>query len=188
MKNLLQTNIEASIAQLRALKALEAPLLEAAQMVERCLRDGHKLLLCGNGGSAADAAHIATEFVCRYQRDRRAYPAICLSDSGSTLTATGNDYDFKTIFARQVEAFGRDGDVLIALSTSGRSPNVVAALEQARRQQLASIALLGHDGGAARGLASLDLVVPGCVTARIQEAHKLLLHTLCEMVEQTLAE
>lgn len=184
--NLLSQNIAAAAEQFRRLELLRQPLEAAARMVLDCLTAGHKLLTCGNGGSASDAAHIATEFVCRYQDDRRPYPAICLTDAGSTLTAIGNDYAFQDIFSRQVRAFGRPGDVLIAITTSGNSPNIRAAIDAAREVGVKSIALLGKTGGSTRGIADIDLLVPGDVTARIQEAHKLLYHTLCEMVERKL--
>src|SRR5437588_4935043 len=131
-KNLLRSNIDSFIETAQSLCALAEPLGRAADLVTRCLLDGNKLLTCGNGGSAADATHLATEFVVRYQAERRPYPAICLSDSGSTLTAAGNDYDFNQIFVRQVRALGRSGDVLVAFSTSGQSPNIIAALKAAK--------------------------------------------------------
>lgn len=184
--NLLSQNIAAAAEQFRRLEALRGPLEAAVELVLECLTSGHKLLTCGNGGSASDAAHIATEFVCRYQDDRRPYPAICLTDAGSTLTAIGNDYAFQDVFSRQVRAFGRPGDVLIGISTSGNSPNIRAAIDAARAVGVKSIALLGKTGGSTKGIADIDLLVPGDVTARIQEAHKLLYHTLCEMVERKL--
>jgi D-sedoheptulose 7-phosphate isomerase len=168
---------------LQALSALEEPLGRAADMILRCLRSGHKLLVCGNGGSASDATHLATEFACRFMEDRRPYPAISLAANGELLTANGNDYAFDEAFARQVWAFGQTGDVLIALSTSGQSKNVRRALEEAKRLGMESICFLGRDGGFTRGMATLDLMAPGSGTARIQEAHKLLYHVLCEMVE-----
>jgi D-sedoheptulose 7-phosphate isomerase len=183
---LLQRSIEESIAALRALDALEGPLNRAAEMVVRCLTSGHKLLLCGNGGSASDATHLATEFLCRYCDDRRPYPAISLTPNGEFMTAVCNDYQADEIFARQVWGLGQPGDLLIALTTSGKSRNVLRALEEAKRKKLESICFLGRDGGFTRGVATLDLVVPGSSTARIQEAHKLLFHVLCELVEPQL--
>jgi len=168
---------------LQSLHALQPALERAAEIVGGALSQGGKLLVCGNGGSAADGADFATEFACRYSTDRRPYPAVNLSGCGSLLTATGNDYGFEEIFARQVRAFGRAGDVLVALTTSGNSPNILAALEAAKGLGLHTIALLGRDGGRARGLAEVELVVPSQITARTQEAHKFLLHVLCEIVE-----
>lgn len=183
---LLQRAIEDSTATLRGLTVFEEPLDRAAQMVLRCLTSGHKLLVCGNGGSATDATHLAAEILCRYVHDRRPYPAISLTANGELLTAIGNDYSFDEIFARQVWGLGEKGDVLIAFTTSGKSRNVRRALEEARRQELESICFLGRDGGFTKGAATLELLVPGNATARIQEAQKLLFHVLCEMVEEKL--
>lgn len=178
--------VSGAIASLEQIRTLEPALLQAAEVVRECLLGGHKLLVCGNGGSAADGADFATEYTCRFIRDRRAYPAINLSACGSLLTAVGNDYGFEQSFARQVEAFGKPGDVLVAISTSGNSPNVLLALERARAGGLRTIALLGKSGGKARGLAEVELVVTSEVTARIQEGHKFLLHSICEQVEGSL--
>jgi D-sedoheptulose 7-phosphate isomerase len=183
---LLQRSIEESIATLRALSVFEAPLNQAASMVMRCLTSGHKLLLCGNGGSASDATHLAIEFLCRYREDRRPYPAISLTPNGEFMTAVCNDYHADEIFARQIWGLGQPGDLLIALSTSGKSRNVLRALEEAKRKGLESLCFLGRDGGFTKGIATLDLIVPGAATARIQEAHKLLFHVLCELVEEKL--
>src|SRR5438477_6089494 len=143
--------IAAATETLRSLSSLEARMVEAGDLIERCLRAGQKLLVCGNGGSAADAAHFATEFVVRFIKDRPAYPGICLASDGGLLTAAGNDYRFDEIFARQVAALGREGDLLVCLSTSGRSKNVIRALEEAKRRKLKIIALLGRDGGSTIG-------------------------------------
>ncbi|MGH7941227.1 MAG: D-sedoheptulose-7-phosphate isomerase [Limisphaerales bacterium] len=182
----LQRTIEESIATLRGLDKLEEPLARAVQMVSTCLVSGHKLLVCGNGGSASDATHLATEFLCRFCDDRRPYPAISLPANGEYMTAVCNDYHADEIFARQVWGLGEKGDVLIALTTSGKSRNVFRALEEARRKEIEGICFLGRDGGFTKGVATIDLLVPGTVTARIQEAHKLLIHVLCEMVETRL--
>lgn len=178
--------IEESSEQLKQLAELEKPVEQAAAMVLRCLIAGHKLLVCGNGGSASDSTHLATEFACRFVNDRRPYPAISLTADGELMTAIGNDYGFDEIFARQVWAFGQKGDVLIAFSTSGNSRNVVRALEESNRHGLESICFLGRDGGFTKNVATLDLIAPGNNTARIQEAHKLLYHALCELVEPKL--
>lgn len=184
--SLLQATIEDSIATTRALSALEEPLNKAAQMVLRCLASGHKLLVCGNGGSASDATHVATEFLCRYREDRRPYPAISLTANGEFMTAVCNDYHADEIFARQVWGLGQKGDVLIAFTTSGKSRNVLRALEEARRKEIESICFLGRDGGFTKGAATLDLLAPGHSTARIQEAQTLLFHVLCETVDRDL--
>ena len=169
------------------LRRLEEPIQATVELVTRCLAQGNKLLICGNGGSAADASHLTTELVVRFLADRRPYPAVCLNDSGSTLTAAANDYGFDHVFARQVEALGQHGDVLMVFTTSGKSPNVVRVLQQARTMGLDSVAFLGRDGGEAKNLAGIEVVVPSQHTARIQEAHHLLIHALCEMVERGLA-
>jgi phosphoheptose isomerase len=182
----LRVAIAAATKTFQSLVDLETQLAGAAELIDQCLRAGKKLLVCGNGGSAADAAHFATEFVVRFIKDRPAYPAICLASDGGLLTAAGNDYGFDEIFARQVAALGREGDLLVCLTTSGGSKNVVRALEEAKKRKLKSIALLGRDGGSTIGLANVDLLVGGNSTARIQEAHKLLLHVLCETVEASL--
>src|SRR5205809_864057 len=185
---ILKNAVAAAKETLQSLLDLDAQLAEAADLIEQCLRAGHKLLVCGNGGSASDAAHFATEFVVRFMKDRPAYPAICLTGDGGLLTAAGNDYGFDEIFARQVAAFGLPGDVLICLTTSGKSRNVKRALEEAKARKLKTIAFLGRDGGSTIGLADVDLLVASDSTARIQEAHKLLLHVLCETIESRLAQ
>ena len=183
---LLQRAIAESISTTQALAGLEEPLTRAAEMVRKCLTSGHKLLLCGNGGSASDATHLATEFLCRYREDRRPYPAISLTANGEFMTAVCNDYHAEEIFARQVWGLGQPGDLLIAFTTSGKSRNVLRALEEARCRGVESLCFLGRDGGFTKGVADLDLFAPGKDTARIQEAQTLLFHVLCEMVEQGL--
>ena len=184
----LQRAIEDSVASIRALSVFEKDLNRAAKMVLASLTSGHKLLLCGNGGSASDATHFATEFLCRFQEDRRPYPAISLTANGEFMTAVCNDYSADEIFARQIWGLGERGDLLIAFTTSGKSRNVLRALEEANRKRLDSICFLGRDGGFTKGLAKLDLIVPGHNTARIQEAQKLLFHVLCEIVEEKLPQ
>ena len=178
----------AAIKSIESILSLEEPLIRASQLIADCLLSGNKVLACGNGGSAADAADFTTEFACKFVTDRRPYPALNLAQGGSLLTAVGNDYDFKEIFARQVRGFGKPGDILIAISTSGRSENIRRALEEARDGQLKTIALLGRDGGNAIGIADIDLLVPSDSTARIQEAHKFILHVICEQCEPHLAQ
>lgn len=182
----LQQAIEQSIETLRSLAPLEEPLTRAANLVLNCLTSGHKLLICGNGGSASDATHLATEFLCRYREDRRPYPAISLAANGEYMTAVCNDYHADEIFARQIWGLGVKGDVLIAFTTSGKSKNVLRALEEGKSRGLETICFLGRDGGFTKGVATIDLLVHGTVTARIQEAQKLLMHALCEMVEERL--
>ena len=179
--------IAAAKETLQSLLDLDPHVAKAAGLIEEALRAGNKLLVCGNGGSAADASHFATEFVVRFMKDRPAYPAICLAADGGLLTAAGNDYGFDEIFARQVAAFGLPGDVLICLTTSGRSKNIERALQEAKARKLKTIVFLGRDGGSTVGMADVDLLVRSNSTARIQEAHQLLLHVLCEISETRLS-
>jgi D-sedoheptulose 7-phosphate isomerase len=180
---LLQRNIEDSVTSIRALNRLEKPLNQAVKLVVRCLTSGHKLLVCGNGGSASDATHLATEFLCRFCEDRRPYPAISLTANGEFMTAVCNDYHADEIFARQIWGLGERGDLLIAFTSSGKSRNVLRALEESNRKKLKSVCFLGRDGGFTKGVATVDLIVPGASTARIQEGQKLLFHVLCETVD-----
>ncbi len=158
----------------------------AASAMTESLRRGGQVLIFGNGGSASDAQHVSAEFVGRFVRERKAAPAIALTTDTSILTAIGNDYGFDRIFARQVEALGRPGDVAIGISTSGGSVNVVAALEAAKRQGLVTVALTGRDGGQAGRTADIHINVPSPDTARVQEVHRTLLHAICELVEREL--
>jgi len=184
--SILDKAINGSIETLQSLKKLQAEVARSADLIADCLTNGNKLLVCGNGGSASDAAHFTTELVVRFAKDRPAYPAMCLTGDGGLLTAAGNDYGFEEIFARQVAAFGMPGDLLICLTTSGKSKNVLRALEEARSRKLKAIAFLGRDGGSTIGIADVDLLIRSDSTARIQEAHELLLHVLCETVESRL--
>ena len=165
-----------------------APIVSlAAQRLCTAMAAGHTVLVCGNGGSAAESQHFAAELTGRFTRERAAWPALALTVDTSALTAIGNDYGFDRIFARQVEAYGRPGDVLLAISTSGRSPNVVAAAESARARGLAVIALTGPEAGPLGTLADEVLAVPAAVTARVQEVHLTLLHVLCDEIERALS-
>jgi phosphoheptose isomerase len=183
---ILKSAVAAAAETFRSLVDLDAEIAKAADIITNCLTDGNKILACGNGGSAADAAHFTAEFVVRFTHDRPAYPAIALTGDGGLLTAAGNDYGFEEIFARQVAAFGKKNDLLICLTTSGKSQNVIRALEEAKTRKLKTIAFLGRDGGSTIGIADVDLVVKVDSTARIQEAHKFLLHVLCEIAEARL--
>ncbi|MBV9617733.1 MAG: SIS domain-containing protein [Verrucomicrobia bacterium] len=171
---------------LQSLAALDLQIANASELIADCLTSGKKVLACGNGGSAADAADFCTEFACRFVEDRPPYPAMNLSQGGSLITATGNDYGFDEIFARQVQAFGNSGDVLVVISTSGKSRNIHRAIEEARNRKLKTIALLGRDGGFCAGLTDVELIVKADSTARIQEAHKFILHVICEICEARL--
>jgi D-sedoheptulose 7-phosphate isomerase len=178
--------IRASLAVKEGLLAPErlAEITSAATLVGGALRDGRKLLIFGNGGSAADAEHIAGEFVGRFVAERRALPAIALSVSTSVLTAIANDSSFEDVFARQIEALGQPGDVAFGLSTSGTSANVVAGLRAARERGLRTLALTGRGGGKVRELADVCVHVPADETARIQEGHLLVAHIVCEVAER----
>jgi phosphoheptose isomerase len=184
--SILNRTINDSVRTLKSLKDVEPQLSRAADLIDQCLRAGNKLLVCGNGGSAADASHFATELVVRFANDRTALPAICLASDSGILTAAANDYGFDEIFARQVAAFAQPGDVLICLTTSGKSKNLIRALEEAKARKLKTIAFLGRNGGSTIGIADLDLLVQSDSTARVQEAHQLLLHVLCEIIDARL--
>ena len=163
-------------------------IVQAAKLILACLQGGGKLIAFGNGGSAADAQHIAAEFVGRYRAERQALAAIALTTDSSALTAIGNDYGFKEIFARQIEAIAKPGDVALAISTSGNSPNVLRALESARKLGLVTIGLSGKSGGKMVALVDICLCVPSDSTPRIQEAHALIIHILSGIVENTFVE
>ena len=177
---------------------LAAKIEEAVQLVIKALKNNKKILIAGNGGSASQAAHIAAEFVGRYKIERKAMPCISLTTDLAAITAIGNDYGFDTIFERQIEALGNEGDVFIALSTSGNSKNLIRAVEAARKLNVHVIGLLGKDGGKLKKLllsmlenshastSSVEIIVPSFNTPRIQEAHLMILHIICELVEKEL--
>jgi D-sedoheptulose 7-phosphate isomerase len=158
----------------------------ALGLVEDTVRGGGTLFFCGNGGSAADAQHLATEYVVRYMRNRRAYPAIALTTDTSLLTAAGNDLGFEHVFARQVDALAKAGDLLIIHSTSGASPNVLRAAEAARRRSVPVLAFTARDGGPLRELADHSVIIPTDRTDRAQELHLCIEHIICDLVERTL--
>ncbi len=166
------------------LETLPPRIAEAGGMIVETLKHGGKILLCGNGGSAADAQHIAAELTGRFKKERRGLPAIALTTDTSALTAIGNDYGYERIFVRQVEALAQKGDLLIGISTSGNSENVLLALELARELECATIGLSGRDGGRMNERCDLNLVVPSGDTARIQEMHIMIGHILCQRVDE----
>ena len=172
-------------ATVTARAALELPpvLEQIVAMLHQCLRGGGKILACGNGGSAADAQHLAAELVGRFREERQALAAIALSADTATLTALGNDYGFERVFARQVEALAHPGDVLIAISTSGNSPNVLQAAQAAHGRGCSVVALTGMSGGRLAGHADLILKAPSEIVARIQEVHSLCIHVICEALD-----
>ena len=169
-----------------AVTALSPSITAVAERLAQCLRDGNKLLLCGNGGSAADCQHLAAEFTGRFHADRPPLAALALTTDTSALTCIGNDYSFDDVFARQLQALGRRGDCLMGISTSGNSANVVRAMEAARAAGVTTIGLLGREGGRLKALCDLAVVVPGEDTARIQEAHIFIGHAWCGLVEDKL--
>ena len=162
---------------------LEEPLTRLGQTLMDCWARRGKVLIAGNGGSAADAMHLAEELVVRFKKNRRALAAIALCDP-TVLTCAGNDFSYDQVFARQIEALGNPGDVFIAFSTSGNSKNIILAIQQAKAQQLRTAALLGHDGGQCRGLADIEMIVPSDDSARVQEAHQMLFHSLCQWIDE----
>lgn len=185
MKNFID-ELEQHRTVMNNLASCNAVIEAAAELLTDTLKKGGKILLCGNGGSAADCQHIATEFVVRYEKKRRALAAIALTTDTSILTAHPNDYEFDTVFARQIEALGNENDCLIAISTSGNSRNILAAAKMALDQNMTVIALTGATGGLLSAHATLAVQVPATVTARIQEAHILIAHYWCGAVEERL--
>ncbi|MDB5324127.1 MAG: gmhA [Phycisphaerales bacterium] len=171
------------------LRALLPQVVEMSPTVERlgqammtCWERRGKVLIAGNGGSAADAIHFAEELVVRFQKNRRALAAMALCDS-AVVTCAANDLGYENVFSRQVEAYGNPGDVFIAMTTSGNSANLLKAIKSAKEQRLITVSFLGKDGGQAKGLCDIELIVPSPVTARVQEVHKILYHSICEWVE-----
>jgi len=185
MKELLLQHVEDAITLKKTFFEAEAEhiVAQANDMAER-LKRGCRILVCGNGGSAADAQHFAAELSGRYVKERRALAGIALTTDTSALTAIGNDYGYDQVFSRQVEALGRPGDLLVGITTSGNSPNVILAVEAAKGLGMRTLALLGRDGGKLKDLADDALVVPSTVTARIQEIHLMTYHFWCEVIDQ----
>ena len=176
--------IKAAVATTQSLASLQEPLLRSARLIEECLGSGHKLLVCGNGGSAADAQHIAAELVGCYEKQRRSWPAIALTTDTSALTAVSNDLGYEQVFARQLAGLAQAGDILIAISTSGRSKNVLKAVEIAREFGCRTIALTGASTDPLGPMCDLTVAVPSSRTSRVQEAHITIGHLWCEMVDQ----
>lgn len=169
---------------IHALDAVHEAIQVASDTLLATFQQGNKLLICGNGGSAADSQHIAAEFVVRYHENRVALPAIALTTDTSILTAHPNDFDFSTLFSRQIEALGQKGDCLLAISTSGNSDNILNAVETAQAKGMTAIGLTGHDGGKLRQQVDQTIIVPSDVTARIQEAHILIAHWWCQRADE----
>jgi D-sedoheptulose 7-phosphate isomerase len=178
---------EASLAEttrtLQALTTIRPAIDRAGAMILATLQRGGKLLICGNGGSAAEAAHFSTELVGRYAKTRRSLPAIALSSDGSLLSCIGNDFGYDQVFSRQIAGLAKPGDLVVVLTSSGNSGNILAALTEARKLGVESIAFLGRGGGKAKGLATCDLIMPGQSGAAAQEAHLFLIHYFCELID-----
>ncbi len=179
---------EGAQVHLKVLEACQGEIGKSALMVVECMKSGNKVLLCGNGGSASQAIHISAEFTGRYKKERKGLPAIALTTDPAAVTAISNDYGFEAVFAKQIEALGNKGDLLISISTSGNSANVIKAIEAAKKLGIKTISVLGKDGGKAKGLADVDIIVPSHNTPIIQSAQLTVLHILCEIMENRLFE
>jgi D-sedoheptulose 7-phosphate isomerase len=184
--DLVLATLSESIALHERAKQDPQPVVDAASVIIASLARGGKVLAFGNGGSAADAQHLAAELVGRFQRRRAALAAIALTTDTSVMTSVSNDFSFEQVFARQIEALGRPGDVALAISTSGGSANVVRALDAARERELVTVALTGRDGGAVGRAAAVHVNVPSEIVARVQEVHRTLLHVICDLVERAI--
>lgn len=180
-------SLQETVRTLQALTTIRPQIDRAGQMILATLRAGKKLLLCGNGGSAAEAQHFATELVGRYAKPRRPLPAIALTADGSLLTCIGNDFAFEDVFARQLAGLAQKGDLVVVFTSSGNSPDILAAMKEAKKLGLDCIAFLGRGGGKARGLATCELIIPGDSGRTAQEAHLFLLHHFCELIDAEFA-
>jgi len=189
-KDVLQAHFEESLAvKQAALETVLPAIAQASESMVECLRGGHKILTCGNGGSAGDAQHFSSELLNRFEMERPPLPAIALTTDSSTLTAIANDYSYEDVFSKQIKALGMAGDVLLAISTSGNSANVVRAIDAAQDRGMTVVALTGRDGGEmAPAMAATDteIRVPATRTARIQEVHLLIIHCLCDLIDRSL--
>lgn len=181
------TSLAETLRTFQALTTIRSEIDRAGDMILATLERGGKVLVCGNGGSAAEAAHLATELVGRYAKTRRSLPAIALSSDGSLLSCIGNDFGYDQVFARQIEGLAKPTDLVIVLSSSGNSGNIITALHEAKKLGLESIAFLGRGGGKAKGLATCDLIIPGNHGASAQEAHLFLIHHFCERIDERFA-
>lgn len=183
MNRLLEKAVRDLTAMIPKLRELEPQMSQLADAMMKTWANRGKVMTCGNGGSASDAMHLAEELIARFQKNRKALAAIALCDP-TAITCAANDFGFEQIFSRQVEGLGNSGDVLIVFSTSGNSPNILRALEAAKKQSLTTAGFLGRDGGKAKALCDIPLVIPAATSDRIQEGHKILYHVLCEWVDQ----
>lgn len=183
MSSLFLRNLDEHLQLMQGLASLDPQIQQAGQRLAAALAAGGKIMFCGNGGSAADSQHLASELTGRFIKDRRPLAGLALTTDSSALTCIGNDYSFDDVFSRQVQGLGRAGDALIGISTSGNSANVLRAVEAARAMGIYTLGLLGRDGGKLAALCDASIIVPHGVTARIQEAHLLIGHTLCGLIE-----
>ncbi len=186
MTSLFISNISEQVSTLQKLTSLESVVNEAASLCVTSLQSGGKIMFCGNGGSAADSQHLAAELTGRFIKDRSPLAALALSTDTSAITCISNDYSFEEVFSRQLRGLGRSGDILIAISTSGNSRNIIRCVEEALVIGVSVIGLLGREGGALKDLCDVAIIVPSTVTARIQESHILIGHTFCGIIEQKL--
>lgn len=177
------TSLADTLRTFEALKQIRPEIDRAGDLILSTIMRGNKLLICGNGGSAAEAQHFSTELVGRYFKNRVSLPAIALNADGSLISCIGNDYGYDYVFSRQIEGLAKPGDVVVGITSSGNSPNILHALTRARELKLESIALLGRGGGKAKGLATVDLIVPGDSGRSAQEAHLFLIHHFCDLID-----
>ena len=188
MKKEIEENILRSSSIIKESISLSSDIEEAVTIIVNCLKNGNKIILFGNGGSAADAQHIAAEFIGRFQKERKSYPAISLTSDSSVLTSLSNDYSFDSIFSRQCESLVNLDDVVIAISTSGNSKNIVKGLEKSKERGAKIISLLGNSGGAIKNYSDVAIIVNSNVAAHIQEVHRVIYHIICNLVEKSLSE
>jgi D-sedoheptulose 7-phosphate isomerase len=179
--------LQETVQTFHALQSIRPQIDHAGEMLLRTLKSGHKLLLCGNGGSAAEAQHFSTELVGRYFKTRRSLPAVALTADGTLLSCIGNDFGYDDVFARQIEGLAQPGDLVVVFTSSGNSGNILRALKAAQRLQLESISFLGRGGGKTKGLATCELIVPGTSGRTAQESHLFLLHYFCELIDKEFA-
>ncbi|MBI5701179.1 D-sedoheptulose 7-phosphate isomerase [Candidatus Saganbacteria bacterium] len=187
MQDTIKADLKESISVKNdVLNALVPKIEEAVKMILAALKTGNKILICGNGGSAADAQHFSAELISRFKKERPSIPAIALTTDTSIITAIGNDYSFDVVFSRQVEGLGNKGDIFFGISTSGNSKDVIEAIKAAKKKELKTIGLLGCDGGKIKNEIDLSITIPSNNTPRVQEAHILIIHILCNLIEQEL--
>jgi D-sedoheptulose 7-phosphate isomerase len=179
-----EAQLEQTVATFQALESIRPQIAQAQTLIVETLKRGNKLLICGNGGSAAEAAHFSTELVGRFASSRRSLPSIALSSDGSLLSCIGNDFGFDSVFSRQVAGLAQPGDLFVAITSSGNSANIVEALKEARKLGLQSLSFLGRGGGGAKGLATCDLIIPGDSGRTAQEAHLFLIHYFCTAIDE----